>query len=110
MFNKLLNRFGYVKKGGNNTGNKVGDLTEEELTIMLVKLWDYEDEDVDEKEEEIIFKSLKQVEGFVQFLKSTANRDIKRYFLATTPSEQLMIRGSFSRTNYLRTKIVNSDK
>ena len=107
MIEKILQRFGYSKK--------VRDLTKEpfsveELSYMLEKATTSVDSDFSKQEEFRLFKELKSIEGFVEYLKSAAKNDKDRYFGATTPFEQLVIRGSYARTTYLATRVMNADK
>lgn len=102
IIDKILNRFGYSKQHT--------DFTEDELALMMAqKLNDITDE-IDAEYEKKIFSELKNTDGLVQYLREAANRDIKRYFGAATKEEQLIIRGSFARTSYLKTKIKGADK
>lgn len=108
----ILKKLGYIK-----TSNVEGfrDLrknpfSEEELSFLLVELLGDMDIKIDEKVEQKMFEEISEVEGFTEYLRITANKDIQRYFGATTPQEQLIIRGSFSRTNYLKTKITSKGK
>ena len=106
MINKLLQKLGYIKL------DKFRDLdtnpfTEEELSYMLVSLLGDEDDELGEKEEQKIFSEAKKVEGLVEYLRRTATKDVKRYFGVPTPHEQLIIRGSFARTLYLKSKIMS---
>lgn len=107
MFEYILNKFGYSKK--------VRDLTKEpftveELSYMLERATTKVESDFSKQEEERLFKELKTIEGFVEWLKSAAKNDKDRYFGATTPFEQLVIRGSYARTNYIAARIINADK
>ncbi len=107
MIKNLLKKFGYSKI--------VRDLTKEpfsveELSYMLEKATTEVESDFSKSEEERLFKELKNIEGFVQWLKSAAKNDKDRYFGATTPFEQLVIRGSYARTNYIASRVMNADK
>ena len=79
--------------------------TEVELLNMLAEFVEGEGYEFTSKQEEKMFGEVKNVDGFVEYLKDACSKDIKRYFAAATPAEQIMIRGAFSRTNYLRAKI-----
>lgn len=107
MIEKLLKRFGYSKSTRDLTKEP---FSVEELSRMIETLSPEVDADFPKTEEERLFKELKNVEGFIQWLKSAAKNDKDRYFAATTPMEQLVIRGSYARTNYLAARVVNSDK
>lgn len=63
------------------------------------------------KEEDItVFKDIKKVDGFHEYLNNTLDSDIKRYFAAGSPMEQLQVKGAYNRTLYLRSKLRESDK
>ena len=105
MIEQIFNKFGYSKK--------VRDLTKEpfsveELSLMLEKATNEVDADFPKEEEKRLFNELKNVEGFVVWLKNAAKNDKDRYFGAQTPMEQLVIRGSYARTNYIAARIINS--
>lgn len=77
------------------------EYTEEQLLSMLGRDLIGLDIKQDDKRDQILFKELKSVEGFIEYLRETAARDIQRYFEAATKEEQLMIRGAYARTMYL---------
>lgn len=77
-------------------------LTELEMAELTVKSFDLYTIDENKEEERDLFKRLGEVEGFTQYLRDTMNRDIRRYFNASSPMEQLSARGAFNRTNYLK--------
>lgn len=107
MIKQFLEKFGYVKLTRDLTKEP---FSVEELSYMLEKSTTEVDSEFSKQEEERLFKELKNIEGFVEYLKSAAKNDKDRYFGATTPFEQLVIRGSYARTNYLATRIMNADK
>lgn len=88
---------------------KVNTLDENELATLLAKKLGVLD-DIDDEYEKKIFKDLKGTDGLVAYLREAAARDVQRYFGAASIQEQSIIRGSFARTMYLKTKIENSDK
>lgn len=113
MFERLLNRFGYVRAEYaicdcelyNEMDKNL--LSEDELSLMLAKKLGVLDA-IDEEYEKKIFADLKGTDGLVAYLREAAARDKDRYFGATTKEEQLVIRGSFARTMYLKAKIMSS--
>lgn len=84
-------------------------LTEDELSFELAKRLGVLDE-IDRDYERKIFADLKGTDGLVQYLRQSAARDKDRYFGATTKEEQLVIRGAFARTMYLKGKIMKADE
>lgn len=44
---------------------------------------------------------LKKIQELPQFLRDVMSEDIKRYFNATTPVEQLMIKGAYFRMKWI---------
>lgn len=59
-------------------------------------------EKIDKDEERKLFEKLSEIDGFADYLRTTMAHDVQRYFVATTPMEQLLARGAFQRTLYLR--------
>jgi hypothetical protein len=55
---------------------------------------------VDKKKERELFESLAHVEGLRDYLRATIADDVKRYYAASTPLEQALIRGASDRTRY----------
>ena len=109
MIKEILSKFGYVKssdvKGFRDLSKN--PFREEELSLMLAELLKDADEDIPEEEEVRMFKELKEVEGFLEYLRRAAVKDTIRYFGAVTPQEQFVIRGAFARTNFIKSKIQN---
>lgn len=83
------------------------EYTEDELSFMLAEKLGVLDS-VDDEYEKKIFADLKETDGLVQYLRECAARDKDRYFGATTKEEQLVIRGAFARTMFLKAKIMKS--
>lgn len=81
-------------------------LTESEISGLLINKVDYVKRD--KKEDDLLFNDLKSVEGFVEYLTNFLYSDRNRYFNATTPMEQLMIKGAYNRIMYLRSKLVET--
>ena len=113
MIEKLLNKLGYVRAEVMNETIEIlhdyNTCTEDELAFMLAEKLGVQD-NIDSDYEKKIFADLKNTDGLVQYLKEAAARDKDRYFGASTPQEQLVIRGAFARTMFLKAKITNSDE
>lgn len=56
-----------------------------------------------------IFKDLKKVDGYIQYLQSTIAKDILRYFTAVSDLQRENIKGAFARTLYFKNKIMTSE-
>lgn len=84
------------------------EFTEDELAYMLAEKLGVQDE-IDSEYEKKIFLDLKGTDGLVQYLREAAARDKDRYFGAASKEEQLVIRGAFARTMYLKAKIAGAD-
>ena len=54
-------------------------------------------------------KGLRGVDGAEDFIRETMSEDVKRYFNASTPMEQLMIKGGYFRMKYLLTQLQKVD-
>jgi hypothetical protein len=104
MIERILNHFGYIK----DAAVRHTELTEDELSYMLACRLGVLDE-IDAEYEKKIFSDLKGTDGLVQYLREAAARDKDRYFGAQSKEEQLVIRGSFARTMYLKSKIMTVD-
>ena len=83
--------------------------TEDQLAYRLAEKLGVLDE-IDSEYEKKIFRDLKGTDGLVQYLREAAARDKDRYFGAATKEEQLVIRGAFARTMYLKARIMDADK
>ena len=46
-------------------------------------------------------KALKNNQDAPEWLRATMSEDVKRYFNAATPVEQLMVKGAYNRTRYI---------
>lgn len=112
MLEKILDKLGWVRKdkvaGFRDLSSN--PFTEEELSFMLAGLLDDATEDLSDKVQEKMFTELQAITGLVDYLRRSANKDMVRYFGALTPQEQLIIRGAFARTNYLKSKIISGGK
>lgn len=78
-------------------------LTEEDLVQLLVET--VESERRNKLEDGLLFDELKKVEGFQEYLSNTLAADKDRYFGAGSPMEQLLVKGAYNRTLYLRSKL-----
>lgn len=87
------------------------DYTEVELATELARITgDFDSIDISTDTSKTLFQDLARVEGFSEYLKETMSNDIKRYFSAQTDHERNVIRGGFSRTSYLRARLLDSNK
>lgn len=84
--------------------------TEEQLIGEIAKRMGVVDKDIDAEYTKKIFADLKEVDGLARYLLETAAKDKDRYFGAATKEEQLIIRGGFARTMWLRNLIINQGK
>lgn len=114
MIERILGKFGYIQKFMLETriewekNKAIGELTEDELALMLAFKLGTQDA-IDPEYESKIFADLKGTDGLVQYLREAAARDKDRYFGCTTKEEQLIVRGAFARTMYLKAKISGAD-
>lgn len=46
-------------------------------------------------------KGLKGVDGIEEFIRESMSADVKRYFTAGSPMEQLLVKGAYFRMQYL---------
>lgn len=83
--------------------------TVDEILLELVDAMDVDMSiGMDKKFETEVFSTLKGSKGFTEYLLETMNQDLKRFFSASS-EEQSGIRGAFSRTAYLRGKLINAE-
>jgi hypothetical protein len=84
------------------------DLTEIELATKLAeKLGDIDAIEITSEASVEIFRALGNVDGLLDYLRDTMCNDIKRYFAATNDKDRDIIRGGFSRTSYIRARILD---
>lgn len=113
MIEKILKFFGLITIGrawtvvDSEPTWGIPEYTEDELSFMLAEKLGVQD-NIDPEYEKKILADLKDTDGLVQYLRETAARDKDRYFGAATQPEQLIIRGAFARTMYLKAKISGS--
>lgn len=109
MIDKLFKRWGYIPVEYIKETVTVPDTyTEDELSLMLAESLGIQDE-IDSEYEKKIFSDLKGTDGLIQYLREAAAKDKDRYFGAATKEEQLIIRGAFARTMYLKSRISGAD-
>lgn len=56
---------------------------------------------VNKELQEEVFHDMSQIQDLSAFLKEMMSEDIKRYFNATTPMEQLITKGAYFRTKWM---------
>lgn len=82
-------------------------LSEFEYTNMSVDVFDIE-HTMTSKEQDFVFEQIQGIEGWKEYLTYLISCDIKRYFKAANPAEQLSIRGSIGRTIYIKSRSTKS--
>lgn len=100
----MLEKLGYVKREDIVDYLIKNPPSEFELHMLIISTLDPEPS-YDKKEEEELFERLSAVDGLNDYLRSTLVRDRNRYFNASSPLEQMQIKGAFSRTAYLKGKL-----
>lgn len=97
-----------VKKTIKKTGLK--NYSDAELeTELLGRYGELEQYEYDESLERKIFLDLKKVDGFTDYLKVVIAKDILRYFNAIDDVTRHLTRGAYSRTLYLKNRIIKSE-
>jgi len=102
MLDKLMNKLGYIHE------SKIRDIDSEPLTedevfaLSADVLIDQYGENIEKKEEKKLFEKLAENEDFMPYLRATAANDIRRFFQATDPRQQLETRGAYARTIYFK--------
>ena len=87
--------------------------TIDEILVELAEAMDISiknDINIDQKVELKIFTAVRSIEGYTEYLRTTLERDMKRYFSASTDRERDQIKGAFSRTAYLYGKLVKTSE
>lgn len=108
MFGELLKRRGYVKR----EDVRHLDFTDEEVLAIIDKSFgdiDLDESTIDKEDEKKLFEELGAIEGLQEYLRKTLALDMKRHF-AAQPIQQMLIRGAFQRTAFLRKKISERSK
>lgn len=65
---------------------------------------------VDKKFQKEVLDALKLVPRIEDYLRETMASDVKRYFNATTPMEQLLVKGAYFRTQFLLKLLQSADQ
>lgn len=78
-------------------------LTEEDIVSLFTEKFEHINRS--KQEDELLFEDLRKIEGFSEYLTNTLASDKDRYFSAGSPMEQLMVKGAYNRTLYLRSKL-----
>jgi hypothetical protein len=99
MIKKLIKRLGFVKPS---------ELTEDELTTLLVSKFDNPFEyRIDKESEKKFFDDLSKVDNAREYLRAVEANDIKLYFGADDAAKKL-IKGAYLRTKHWRSKLVKN--
>ena len=111
MLKEFLEKHGYIHHSEVMDHLKANPLNEEQILRLaadtLVDLYG----NMPEKKEEVeLFSRLNQVEGFTDYLRATLANDVKRFFKASSPAEQLQIRGAYARTLYLKGRLLKKQE
>ena len=88
----------------------MNELTLDDILLLYVeKQGDIFDNNFPKKDETQLFKELKEIKNLREYLRSTANKDIQRYFAAQNDKERDTVRGALSRIIYLQARLIKSD-
>ena len=102
MFEKLLNRFGYIKQSS---------ITEDFIITEVAKLiGDPHEYSISEELDADFFRDISNTEHGMEYLKATAAKDMIRHFAAETDKDRWLTRGAFIRTVYLMNRIKKANK
>jgi len=105
MLNKLLSYFGYIHISNIRDLSK-DPYTNDEIEQLLINIvGDLHADNIDKESEKKLFKDLSNVDGIFDYFNSVLKMDKHRYFIATSPLEQLQARGAFVRTQYLKQRL-----
>jgi hypothetical protein len=83
-------------------------LPEHELLGILAEKTDFVS--LSKEDEEEVIEQLSAIELLPRYLDSLITQDVKGYFKATSPSQQLVLRGSASRIMSLKARLVLKKK
>ena len=98
MTKKEIKELGYIHKD---------ELTDDFLFGELAKMVGVID--LSKEEENNFFEQLSRVEDVRRFLQGTASKDVQRYFGATDDKQRDLVRGAFTRTVYMLSKLKASE-
>jgi len=65
---------------------------------------------IDKKLEDKIVQDLKNIDGLSKYLQDLMNKDIVRYFSAQDETQRNLIKGSLTRTLYIKNKMTRKKK
>lgn len=94
----LINRLGYYKHKQTFTESEAAE-------IFAKSIGDVNDYNIKATKQQELFEKLTGVEGFTDWLRATAARDIQRYFAAEDEKVRDTVKGAASRTAYMRSLI-----
>lgn len=90
MIDKILNKFGYVKKD-----------SEKDIYLKFAEeIGDLRQYEVNPKYEKMLFEQIATLDGAEDYFKATIAQDMQRHFAAQEDISRSMIRGAMSRTAY----------
>lgn len=101
MFKKLRKRFIEFLKGF---------LTEEELIELSITIFSYGEDTPDKEMEAEMFEDLSGVENFMEYLRQTMFNDVNRYFSASSEANRNQVKGAYSRSMYLRSRVMKANE
>ena len=102
---KLLLKLGYIKRDLSKS-----PLTKEEILYLFIEsLGSLDETFIDESSEIKMFDIIREVEGIEDYFDKLLKRDIKRYMAAQTKDDQMIIRGAFNRTAFIKAKLRNKE-
>jgi hypothetical protein len=81
----------------------------EEKVDVISSLGNWEGVEIEKIGNPELYSDMAKIDGLHEFFRETMINDIKRYFAAQTDRERDIIRGAFSRTNYLKNLLDNVD-
>lgn len=105
MLSKILLYFGYIHE------SSVRDLLEKPYTtdeieqLLINVVGNLDADNLDKEAEKQLFKDLSGVDGIFDYFNSVLKMDKHRYFVASSPLEQLQARGAFMRTQYFKQRL-----
>lgn len=68
------------------------------------------DDEIEQKEEKIMMRKLKEVDGFMDWIDKVINRDVKNHFVAQNEAQRLLVKGMAQRLIDFKKRLIESDK
>lgn len=84
--------------------------TTEELELELIKRYGEFKDDISKESKKGLFKELKQINGFMEYLEAEMQNEVMHHFSSTTDNQRWIIKGRFARLLEMKSSLQFVDK